>query len=340
MGDGVGETMPRVGRIEYAGACYHVINRGNYRRNLFEADGAREAFERTLFETMERFGWRVHAYVIMRNHFHLAGETPEANLSAGMKWLQGTWVARFNRFRGIAGRPFQGRFKALHVEPGHALAEVAHYIHLNPVRAGVVGADAVGSFRWSSLHHFRGKSRPAGLESITVRAEAGGLPDTAAGWKRYLAYLALRAEEELAERRKRFGRLSRGWCIGSATFRDEMRARLGHEGAGGGIAESRFAGLEPEERRRERELGWESQLKRVADAAGIDLEALPTLKSAPEKVVLAVLLRRVSDVSNGWLAERLRMGAAASVSQYARRFRLAGGEEAEGFSRVLSKVKT
>ena len=60
--------------------------------------------------------WRLHAFVIMRNHFHLAVETPEANLSVGMKWLQGTWAAQFNRYRGEAGRPFQGRYKAQHVE--------------------------------------------------------------------------------------------------------------------------------------------------------------------------------------------------------------------------------
>ena len=108
--------------------------------------GAAEAFERCLFEACAKCGWRLHAFVIMRNHFHLALETPEPNLSVGMKWLQGTWAARFNRYRGEVGRPFQGRFKALHVEPAHALAQVAHYIHLNPVRAKVVEADRLAEF--------------------------------------------------------------------------------------------------------------------------------------------------------------------------------------------------
>jgi len=130
--------MARKLRLEYAGACYHVINRGNYRRDLFAGKGAAESFQRCLFEAAARFGWRLHAFVIMRNHFHLAIETPEPNLSEGMQWLQATWAARFNRFHGETGRPFQGRYKALHVEPGHALAQVAHYIHLNPVRAKIV----------------------------------------------------------------------------------------------------------------------------------------------------------------------------------------------------------
>ena len=143
--------MARKLRLEFAGACYHVINRGNYRRELFGDDGTRDAFQRCLFEACERFEWRLHAFVIMRNHFHLAAQTPEPNLSEGMKWLQGTWAARFNRFRRENGRPFQGRYKALHVEPGHTLAQVAHYIHLNPVRAGIIAADQFEDYRWSSL---------------------------------------------------------------------------------------------------------------------------------------------------------------------------------------------
>jgi putative transposase len=115
--------MARKLRLEFAGACYHVLNRGNYRRDLFAGKGAAESFESCLFEAAVRFGWKLHAYVIMRNHFHLAVETPEPNLSDGMRWLQATWAARFNRFRGETGRPFQGRYKGLHVEPGHALAQ-------------------------------------------------------------------------------------------------------------------------------------------------------------------------------------------------------------------------
>jgi REP element-mobilizing transposase RayT len=108
--------------LEFPGASYHVINRGNYRRDVFADDGAAESFRACLGEAGVKFASRVHAFVIMRNHFHLAVETPEPNLSAGMKWLQGTWAMRFNRFRTEVGRPFQGRYKALHVEARHALA--------------------------------------------------------------------------------------------------------------------------------------------------------------------------------------------------------------------------
>src|SRR5882672_6230394 len=153
--------MARKLRVEFGGACYHVINRGNYRRDLFAGKGAAESFQLCLFQACVRFGWRLAAFVIMRNHFHLALETPEPNLSEGMKWLQGTWVMRFNRFRGVTGRPFQGRYKALHVEPGHALAQVAHYIHLNPVRAKVTTTDQLLHHPWSSLPLFASKKRPS-----------------------------------------------------------------------------------------------------------------------------------------------------------------------------------
>lgn len=92
--------------------------------------------------------------MVICNHYHLALETPEPNLSDGMQWLQGTWAARFNRFRGEVGRPFQGRAKAPHVEPGHALVQVAHYIHLNPVRAKAVTAEKLLEISWSSLPVF------------------------------------------------------------------------------------------------------------------------------------------------------------------------------------------
>jgi REP element-mobilizing transposase RayT len=81
-----------------------VINRGNYRKNLFGGQGAAGAFVRALGETATQYGWRIHAYVVMSNHFHLAVELTEPNLSEGMKWLQGTWIRRYYSWRGLIGR--------------------------------------------------------------------------------------------------------------------------------------------------------------------------------------------------------------------------------------------
>ena len=81
--------MPRKLRLEYPGANYHVINRGNYRADVFRSEGAKAAFEECLFEGCTRCAWLLHGFVVMRNHFHLALETPDGNLAAGMQWLQG-----------------------------------------------------------------------------------------------------------------------------------------------------------------------------------------------------------------------------------------------------------
>ena len=108
----------------------------------------------------------------MRNHFRLALETPEPNSSFGMKWLQGTWAVRFNRFRSEVGQPFQGRYKALHVERGEALARVTDYIHLNPVRVGVMPFEKLGEYPWSSLRLSPRRHRPSFLEpqNLLLRA--------------------------------------------------------------------------------------------------------------------------------------------------------------------------
>ena len=323
--------------MEYGGACYHVINRGNYRRDLFAGAGAAESFRTCLFEAAERFGWRVHAFVIMRNHFHLAVETPEPNLSEGMRWLQGTWAVRFNRFHGEAGRPFQGRYKALHVEPGHSLAQVAHYIHLNAVRAKIVTAERVLEFPWSSLPMFVAKNRRKELEAATVLRESGELSDTPAGWRRYVDYLGVLAEEDGQRREGRFGRLSRGWAIGSPQFKAELKKEMQENGS----AAERFEllGVDSLAHRALRAELWEDRLQTAARLLRIELSALPSQRSAEEKVRLAALMKETSSVSNRWLAERLNMGSPASVSQYVRRFRMVGGAAATEFARALSRIK-
>jgi REP element-mobilizing transposase RayT len=331
--------MARKLRLEYAGATYHVINRGNYRQNVFEAKGAAEAFERCLGETCERFGWMLHAYVIMRNHFHLAVETPEPNLSAGMKWLQGTWANRFNRYRGLVGRPFQGRYKALHVEPGQALAQVANYIHLNPVRAKVVAVEKLGEFRWSSFWWFpQRKERPAWLCAETVLTEAGGLADTATGWRKYGEYLGFLDEAEPTKRQERYGKLSRGWALGTAEFKQGLIADLEQRGAR--LEKATLHGETEEDWRELREAAWEKRLLEIAAAAKIDLGQLGPRKSDSAKVLLAAALRAESGVSNRWLTMRLGMGTPASVSQFVRRWQ-ADSANAKALVRLrntLSKV--
>lgn len=311
--------MARKLRLEFAGACYHVTNRGNYRRDLFAAAGAAQSFHHCMDEACTRFGWVLHAYVIMRNHFHLAVETPEPNLSDGMKWLQGTWAQRFNRFRRETGRPFQGRYRAGHLEKGHALAQAAHYIHLNPVRARIVAADRVGEYPWSSLAWLRRRRRPAWLNPATVLQESGGLADTPAGWRSYAAYLGVLFEEDAAFREEKHSRLLRGWAIGSATYRAELREKL-HAAAD---QRSRFelVGADRNAIRDARSEWWEDRLRVIAHTMAINLAELPRRKSAPEKLALAAAMKETTSVSLGWLAKRLQLGATDSVASLLTRFR-------------------
>lgn len=322
-------------RVEFAGGCYHVINRGNYRRNLFTGKGAAEAFERTLGEAAERFGWRVHAYVVMSNHFHLAVELTEPNLSTGMKWLQGTWIRRYNGLRKLIGRPFQGRYKALLVEPGEAFGQVCHYIHLNPVRAKIVKPAEAVKYPWSSLPQFAGKARAKWLEASVVLGEAGELRDTAKGWEKYLGYLEFLAEDAPSKKAMVAERISRGWCVGGREFKTEMRKEMADRGA----TLERFEGLEPEAVTAERNEVWEERLRALVKAAKIDLAKLPAQKSHPDKVRLAAALKQSTSVSNVWLADRLGMGQPASASQFVRRHLLRDEGRAETAS-LLSRVKT
>lgn len=315
--------MSRKLRLEYAGACYHVMNRGNYRQDLFASDGAAGAFERCLGECAVRFCWRVHAYVIMRNHFHLALETPEPNLSEGMKWLQGTWAVRFNRFRREMGRPFQGRYKAILVEPGQVLARVAQYIHLNPVRAGVVPVRRLLHYSWSSLPRLAGPNRPAWLEPSTILRETEGAADSPAGWRRYLDHLGEFARSNPDHRESTRREWETGWAIGSDAFKSRLQERLTQPLP----VDDRFLllGSDRNALRQAREHLWEERLRLLANERRVDLAQLPRRKSDPLKIGLAAAMKDTTSVSNQWLAARLAMGTAASLSSLLSRFQRSSG---------------
>jgi REP element-mobilizing transposase RayT len=140
--------MARPLRIEFEGALYHVTSRGNAQAPIFLNNQDRESFLQLLQEVISRFGWLCHAYCLMDNHYHLLIETPRANLSRGMRHLNGVFTQRFNRKHNRVGHLFQGRFKAILVEKESHLLELARYIVLNPVRAGMVKNPA--HHRWSS----------------------------------------------------------------------------------------------------------------------------------------------------------------------------------------------
>lgn len=130
--------MARPLRIEIPGAIYHITSRGNAREPIFLDDGDYADFLNLLSLNLKRFNWILHAYCLMGNHYHLLIETPEGNLSRGMRQLNGTYTQWFNRKHNRVGHIFQGRYKAILVEKDSHLLELCRYVVLNPVRANMV----------------------------------------------------------------------------------------------------------------------------------------------------------------------------------------------------------
>ena len=176
--------MARKARVEFEGAVYHVLDRGDRREAIFKDDADRRRFLETLGEAGARTGWRVHAFVLMSNHYHQMIETPQPNLVAGMRWFQTTWTMRYNRRHRQCGHLFQGRYKAVVVdaEESRYFAVLSDYIHLNPVRARMIGLEArLFDYAWSSYPLYAARhGRPVWFEPRTVLGELG-LEDPAAG---------------------------------------------------------------------------------------------------------------------------------------------------------------
>ena len=205
------------------------MDRGDRLEAIYEDDRDREMFLHTLGQTCERTGWRIHSYVLMGNHYHLLLETPEPNLCAGMKWMQGTYTIRHNARHKLRGHLFQGRYKAIIVEGEQEtyFRTVSDYIHLNPVRAGILAeGDNLVTYRWSSLPALVGlpRKRPAWLSGEWVLGGFGET-DSSSGRRRYREALEQRAIEERkggAIEEGMLKALRRGWCFGSEEFRQRL----------------------------------------------------------------------------------------------------------------------
>ena len=135
---------------------YHVTCRGNARDRIFFTDTDREAFLDLLGDAAEWFSWIFHACCLMSNHYHLVVETPHANLSRGMRHINGVYTQRINRLNQRIGHVFQGRFKSILVEKESYLLELARYVVLNPVRAKIVRS--AKDWKWSSYRATSGQA--------------------------------------------------------------------------------------------------------------------------------------------------------------------------------------
>lgn len=164
--------MARPLRLEFAGALYHITSRGDRRENIYEDDADRADFLSVLGEVCIQHNWVCHAYCLMSNHYHLLIETPDGNLSKGMRQLNGVYTLHFNRRHGRVGHVFQGRYKAILVDKDDYLLELARYIVLNPVRAQMVRS--AREWGWSSYRATAGQaSGPEWLQTEWLLAAFG-----------------------------------------------------------------------------------------------------------------------------------------------------------------------
>lgn len=304
--------MPRSLRIEREDGVYHVINRGNYRQDLFVNDGAHLSFEDCLFEACEKSGWILEGFCVMTNHFHLVVRTPRGNLSWGMKWLQSTFANRYHRFHKINGKLFQGRFKSLIVQEDLYLGALLHYVHLNPVRAGICKLADLEHYRWSSYWYLQyPKSRPVCLDPIAALRHAGNLDDTSAGRRNYAAYLEWLAMDIGEQKEMAFEKMCRGWALGSREFKKEL---LQSEGL---FREGDFHVLRMEGRdlAEANEMMWEELLERGLRAASQTEQSARSMRKSVEwKIWIAREIKRRTCAPNAWIAKRLHMGVPQAVS--------------------------
>ena len=301
--------MPRPLRIEYPGALYHIMSRGDQREPIFWDDEDRCQFLSTLEEACLKTGWQVHAYCLLTNHFHQVLETPQANLALGMQWLLGTYTQRCNRRHHRWGHLFGGRYKAQPIDGRSSgyLRRACDYVHLNPVRAGLVVADEkLETFPWSSYPAYRHpKLRPPWLRVDRLMGEHGLLEDNA------------RSRRELERRMNQLRAdpqdlvtIQRDWKIGAEDFCDWLADKLSRYGREG-------------ERARERSETDAVLAERIVVEAlrsvqwrEIDLVLQP--KGHPIKARIAKQLRAQTPMTRQWIADRLRIGSAGYVSRLLR----------------------
>ena len=302
--------------MQYVGAVYHVMNRGDRREPIFKDEEDRGRFLGTLGEACLKTGWQVHAYCLMPNHFHLVVETPRANLVPGMKWFLGTYTSRFNRRHKLFGHLFSGRYKALIVDGSGTgyLRTVCDYVHLNPARAKLLKPEQpLREYPWSSWPDYlrTPAKRAEWLRVDRLLGEYRIAQDSVAGRRRL--------EEAMEERRgaeegvSGYRAIRRGWFLGEEALKKELLAQMG-KGFG-----AHHGG---EERQESAEQQAEGLIREGLDRLGWDeAELKRQRKGARRKVRIARRLRAETTMTLGWIAERLRMGSASMVSHCLRQER-------------------
>ena len=212
--------MARQLRIEFEGAFYHITSRGNLRGDVFFEDKDRETFLEILTKTKERYSYLLHAYALMDNHYHLLIETPKANISRIMQNVNTSYTVYINRRYPRSGHLFQGRFKGIIVDKDEYLVTLSRYIHLNPVRAGMVKNPE--EYKWTSYRAYMdksGKQRAVDTsDTLTVFSENKGKAK-----EKYRTFV----DAGIAEEESPFRETEAGIMLGRGKFKEKIRGILG-----------------------------------------------------------------------------------------------------------------
>jgi len=296
--------MARPLRIEYEGAFYHVTARGNERRRIYYSQSDYEKFKDYLKEAQEKYGYVLHCYVLMTNHYHLILETPEANLSRVMHYINGSYTNYINIKRKRSGHLFQGRYKAILIDRDRYLLELSRYVHLNPIRAAIVTKPE--DYVHSSYRSFVTRSKEdivhcdLILEMVSQRGKGGA--------KRYRDYVEEAIGRNLEDPLKGvYG----GTILGRLSFIKESLRRLGD-----GILQKEEISY-----RRELQAGYESEevIESICDYFRVSRDDV--LKDRAEWRNMAIyLMKKFTGITNGQIGQLFGDLSYSAVAKAYQRF--------------------
>jgi len=267
--------VSRPWRIEYEGALYHLLSRGNGRSDIFIDEKDRNRFLEAVGEMSQRFAIDIFAYVLMDNHYHLLVRTQRANLQKAMQWFGTTYTQRFNRRHFRSGHLFQGRYKSIIIQNDAYLLQLSYYIHRNPLRAGIV--NRLAGYRWSSYKVYAyGHKTPKWLSTDLILSQFAGDQD------RHRSYRE-KVQKYASEEKRLFEDLRHGLILGSKQFVEKIRKKY---------APAKTELSIPQQRQVAKTFDPEDYLRRAEQIFGCDVERFVHAKrlSGAEKEIRDMLL--------------------------------------------------
>jgi REP-associated tyrosine transposase len=247
--------MGRAWRIEFEGALYHVLSRGNERRDIFFEEDDRRRFLEAIGEMGQRFEIDLFAYVLMDNHYHLLLRTRRANLSRAMQWLGVTYTNRFNARHSRSGHLFQGRFKSMLVQNDAYLMQLSYYIHRNPLRVRMV--DRLAGYPWSSYWAYAyGEQVAKWLNTEVILSQMVNAEDPHKAYRENVRKYA-------GEESRLWEDLRHGFILGTEQFEKEIKKRFLPEKPNNDI---------PQQKLLKKEVGLDQIIIKAASLLGCDVE--------------------------------------------------------------------